>query len=161
MYSLGEVILERKGFETFETLRNVTKRYETLRNVTKRLKPYETLRNVAPATCNPSPIGDGLQVAGATFRKVSNVTKRLKTRQTLRNVCKALLLQPATVFVVVQTFAPATCNCFCCCANVCCWRKGLHNNKNSCSQTLRNVAPAICNPAPYRRRVAGCRRNVS
>ena len=50
-----------KPYETFETLRNLTKRlkpyetFETLRNVTKRLKPYETLRNVAPATCNPSP----------------------------------------------------------------------------------------------------------
>ena len=79
--------------------------------------------------------------AGRPFREPQRL-------QTFANVCKRLPLQPAAVFVVVQTFAPATCNHFCCCAN-------------SCSQTLRNVAPATCNPAPYRRRVAGCRSNVS
>jgi hypothetical protein len=42
--------------------------------------------------------------AAQRFVRFANVTKRLKTRQTLRNVCKALLLQPATVFVGVQTF---------------------------------------------------------
>ena len=111
------VILEKKPYETFETLRNLTKPYETLRNLTKpyetlrnltkRLKPYETLRNVAPATCNPAPYrARPSKVAGcATFRKVC---ERYETFENPANLTKRL-----------QSFAAATCNCFCCCANVC------------------------------------------
>ena len=49
----------------------------------------------------------------ATFANVCSCNLRL-----FLLLCKRLPLQPATVFVVVQTFAPATGDCFCCCANV-------------------------------------------
>ena len=85
--------------------------------------------------------------------------------QTFRNVCpyqtKARTVTGGfTPQRCVQTFAPATCNCFCCCANVSpttnvctttktvagCSSKRLHNNKNSRrlqQQTFANVAAPV------------------
>ena len=56
----------------------------------KRLKPYETLRNVTKPY--------------ETFETLRNVTKPYETLRNLTKPYETLRLQPATVFVVVQTF---------------------------------------------------------